>query len=125
MVRFGNPEPVRFCPPAGYSRLDGLQSLVRLRGGNAIALVCVHCYRDIAGGVRLVDGKRKFVAIDGGIDVVSRRKPNTLSADKEAVVAKVVIRIVNANVEQNPTEQLLTIGDQCRRLGIGEGRQAQ
>jgi hypothetical protein len=39
---FGNPEPVRFCPPAHNSRLDGLQSLVRLRGGDTVALVCVH-----------------------------------------------------------------------------------
>ncbi len=61
-----------------------------------------------------VDGKRKLIAICGRIDVIGRGKAHALRVDEEAVVSQMVVCIVNANVQKDSTEQLLTIG-----VGVG------
>lgn len=68
-----------------------------------------HGNRDIARRLRLISGERKLSAIDSGINVVGRRKTNSRGVEKEAVIPKMVVRIVNADIKQNPAEQLLTI----------------
>ena len=77
----------------------------------------IHGHGNITCALCFVDGKRKLIAIDGRIDVIGRGKTYALRVDKEAMVAQMVVCIVNANVQKNSTKQLLTISQ-----GIGTSR---
>ena len=112
LLRSGGAEPDVLRSPSRHSRINRLQSSVRLSGGYPIGLVGIHRYRNVARRPRLIDDERKLVAIRW-LNVVGRRETNPRCIDEEAVVAKMVVCIKNANVDKNPTEQLLTI-----RLGI-------
>jgi hypothetical protein len=73
-------------------------------GGDPIGVVGFHSHRDITDGLCLVDGKRKFIAIDGRIDVIGRRKPGYPACQRKAVVAEMVLRVVYANVKENSNQ---------------------
>lgn len=85
-----------------------------MSGGDSVGLVGSHGHGNMTCALGFVDGKRKLIAIHGRIDVIGWGKTYALRVDEEAVIAQMVVCIVNANVQKNSTEQLLRIG-----LGVG------
>ena len=89
-----------------------------MSGGYPVDFTGVHGHRYIANGLCFVDGERKLIAINSGIDVVGRRETNPRCVDEEAVVAEMVVCVRNADVQENPTEQLLTVGQGVGTYGL-------
>jgi hypothetical protein len=73
----------------------------------------IHRNRDIASCLDFVDCQCQFRALDRRIHVVGWGKPDTLLVNEKAVIAKVIVCIVNQNIEENAAKQLFAVSICC------------
>ncbi|MCU1222415.1 MAG: hypothetical protein JWQ42_508 [Edaphobacter sp.] len=78
-------------------------------GSSTVISMGIHCNRDITSCFDFIDRQSQFLAIDRRVHVVGRGKPDILLTDEKAMIAQVIVCIVNQDIEENAAKELFTI----------------